>query len=79
MWLLTPRSLLIKFVAKCALETGKSLLVVLSYLVFCQLFQAAVICTQFLQTMVDWLSEWLQDTLAQSSLYDVLCRSARSI
>lgn len=65
-----------EFVAKCALETGKSLPVVLLYLVFCQLFQAAVICTQFLQTVVDWLSEGLQDTLAQSSLYDVLCRSA---
>lgn len=50
--------------------------VVLSYLFFCQLFQAAVICTQYLQTMVDWLSEGLQDTLAQSSLNYVLCRSA---
>lgn len=66
----------VEFVAECALETGKSLPVVLSYLIFSQLFQAAIICTQFLQTMVDWLSEGLQDTLAQSSLCDVLCKSA---
>lgn len=56
---------------------GKSVPVVLSYLVLCQLFETAVICMQFLQTVVDRLSEWLEDTLAQSSFDDVLCRNAQ--
>lgn len=47
--------------------------VFLSYLILSQLFQVAVICMQFLQTLVNWLSEWLQDALTQSSFYDVLC------
>jgi len=43
------------------------------YLVLGQLFQAAVVGVQFLQTLVNWLPQWLQYALTQSSFYDALC------
>lgn len=45
-----------KFGAECAPETGKRVSVIPSYLVVSQLLQAAVVCVQFFQTLVYWLS-----------------------
>lgn len=68
----------VKLGAACAPETGGRGSVVHSYLVVSQLLQAAVLCVQLLQTLVNWLSERLQDTLTQSSLYDALCRNTNA-